>query len=170
MPWIGVAGFALIAACILSGLWLDHVRELPVYQRPAVLIHPRFWMIYASIRWISFLAGWGLSGAVFPRAALLLALALTAAWSWKRLLQGRRYRHRMIRQAFLRERGRDPAASDVQILQRILHSMHPRWGEELIEQIATDNPTPEGVSDMVLRIERGALPPGFSPSRMLRRR
>jgi hypothetical protein len=125
---------------------------------------------FKSIRWLSFLAGWGLSGAVFPRAALLLALALAAAWSWKRFLQGRRFRHRMIRQAFLRERARDPAATDVQILQRILHSMHPRWGEELIEQIATDNPTPEGVSDMVLRIERGALPQGFSPSRMLRRR
>jgi len=96
---------------------------------------------------------------------VLLALA-----SWKRYLHSRRHRQRMIRRAFEKERARDPAASDVQILQRILHSLHGRWGEELIEQIAADNPTPEGVSDMVLRIERGALPPGFSPSRMLRRR
>jgi|GEM_PF-2028084 len=170
MPGFGVAGFALVAAFILSGLWLDHVRERPVYERPAILIHPRFWIVFASIRWFLFLAGWGLSGVVFPRAALVLALALAAAWSWKRTLQGRRYRRRMIRQAFQREKARDPAATDIQILQRILHSMHPRWGEELIEQIAADNPTPEGVCDMILRIERGALPPGFNPGRMLRRR
>jgi hypothetical protein len=170
MPWIGFAGLVLIAAFLISGLWLDHVRERPVYQRPPILIRPRFWIVYASIRWISFVAGWGLSAAAFPRIALGLALALTAAWLWKRLLQGRMFRHRMIRQAFAREKKRDPAASDIQILQRILHSMHPRWGEELIEQIAADNPTPEGVSDMVLRIERGALPLGFDPSRMLRRR
>jgi hypothetical protein len=170
MPWIGFAGFALLTAFVLSGLWLDHSRERPVYERPAILIHPRFWIAYSSLRWLSFLIGWILSAAVYPRAAALLALALTVAWLWKRLLKGRRFRHRMIRQAFKRERARDPAASDVQILQRILHAMHPRWGEELIEQIATDNPTPEGVSDMVLRIERGALPAGFSPSRMLRRR
>jgi hypothetical protein len=168
--FIGLTGFALVAASILGGLWLDHVRERPVYQRPAILIRPRFWIIYAAIRWVCFLTGWGLSAAVFPRSALGLALVLTAAWLWKRLLQGRRFRQRMIRRAFLREKERDPAASDVQVLQRILHSMHPRWGEELIEQIAADNPTPEGVSDMILRIERGALPIGFDPSRMLRRR
>jgi hypothetical protein len=75
----------------------------------------------------------------------------------------------MIRRAFEREKSRDPAASDVQILIRILHALHPRWGEELIEQIATDNPTPEGVADMVIRMERGALPSGFHPSRLLRR-
>jgi len=74
----------------------------------------------------------------------------------------------MIRQAFDRERARDPSASDAQILQRILLSLHGLWGQELVEQIVADNPTPEGAADMVVRMERGALPTGFHPSRLLR--
>src|SRR5213593_1899311 len=170
MSWLGFAGFGLIAAFILCGLWLESLREKPVYERPAILIRPRFWPLYSAVRWALFLGGWILAGSAFPRAALLLALLLAVAWSWKRFLHGRRYRRRMIRLAFQREKSRDPSASDAQILQRILHSMHPRWGGELIEQIAADNPTPEGVADMVLRMERGSLPSGFSPLRMLRRR
>jgi hypothetical protein len=74
----------------------------------------------------------------------------------------------MIREAFEKERARDPSASDKQILHRILGSLHGRWGDELIEQIVADHPTPEGVADMVVRLERGALPSGFHPSRILR--
>jgi len=170
MPWLGVLGFGLIVAFLLIGLWLDHVRERPVYERPAFLIHPRFWQAYSAARWILFLAGWLLAGISFPRASFLLALALAAAWTWKRVMRGRWQRRRLIRKAFEREKARDPSTTDAQILQRILRSMHPRWGEELIEQIAGDNPSPEKVADMVHRMERGALPSGFDPSRMLRRR
>ena len=170
MPWLGVLGFALIAAFLLLGLWLEQVREKPVYERSVLLIHPQFWLGYSANRWALFLGGWVLAARFSPRVALPLAALLAAAWGWKRSLRGRRYRHRMIRRAFEQERSRDPSATDAQVLQRILHSLHPRWGGELIEQIATDNPTPERVADMVLRIERGALPSGFNPKRMLRRR
>ena len=170
MPALGGLGFLLIAAFLFMGLWLDHVRERPVYERPAFLVHPGFWVGYRIARWSLFLAGWILAIAVFPKTSAGAGAALAAAWAWKRRIQGRSHRRRMIRRAFEREKARDAAATDVQVLERILHSLHPRWGEELIEQIASDNPTPERVADMVLRIERGALPSGFNPARMLRGR
>jgi hypothetical protein len=167
--WQGILGLALVIGYLLQGLWLEHVREKPVYERPRLLSRPRFWMGYTFVRAALFLLGWGLLIRVSLPGALVLASILACAWMWKRTVQGRPHRHRMIRRAFEREKARDPAASDVQVLSRILHALHPRWGEELIEQIAADNPTPEGVADMVIRIERGALPSGFDPARMLRR-
>lgn len=167
--WQGFLGLALVIGYVLLGLWLEHVREKPVYERPRLLSRPRFWMGYSILRAALFLLGWGLLLRVSLPYALVLASILAGAWMWKRTVQGRPHRHRMIRRAFEREKTRDPAASDVQVLSRILHALHPRWGEELIEQIAADNPTPEGVADMVIRIERGALPSGFDPARMLRR-
>jgi len=167
--WQSLLGLVLIASFLTLGLWLEHVREKPVYQRPALLSRPRFRVGYRALRSALFLAGWGLLLDASPRTALVLAFVLAGAWAWKLVLKGRAHRQRMIRRAFERERSRDPAASDVQILRRILHSLHPRWGEELIEQIAADNPTPEAVADMVVRMERASLPSGFDPSRLLRR-
>ena len=168
--WIGIAGFALLAIFLLSGLWIDHVREKPVYERPRILVRPGFWTAFRGLRLALFLAGWAMSASVLPRAAGGLALLLALAWGWKRLIRGRHFRRRMVRKAFVLEKRRDPAASDVQILQRVLHAIHPHWGEELLEQIALDNPTPERVADMICRIEKGALPAGFSPARLLRLR
>jgi hypothetical protein len=165
----GLAGFALIALFLLMGLYLAHAREQPVYRRPALFLHPRFWMTWTLLRGALFIAGWALAWRAFPWEAAEAALVLSVAWGWRRYLQGRGYRRRMVRRAFESEKARDPAASEVQVLRRVLHAMHPRWGEELIEQIAADNPTPEAVADMVVRMERGGLGAGFDPARLLRR-
>ena len=170
MSLSGLAGFALIALFLLMGLYLAHARELPVYRRPAFFIHRRFWLVWNLLRGSLFLAGWALAWRARPWMAAGLALVLSAAWGWRLYLQGRHHRRRMVRRAFDTEKARDPAASEVQVLRRVLFAMHPRWGEELIEQIAADHPTPEAVADMVVRMERGGLGPGFNPSRLLRRR
>jgi hypothetical protein len=170
MLWIGIAGFVLLAAFLFCGLWIDHVRERPVYERPRILVRPGFWIAFRALRFAFFLAGWAMSARVFPRSAGVLAALLALGWGWKRLVRGRHFRRRMVRRAFTLEKRRDPAASDVQILQRVLHAIHPHWGEELLEQIALDNPTPERTADMICRIEQGALPAGFSPARLLRLR
>ena len=165
----GVAGFGALALFLILGLWWAGVRERPVYERPGILIRPWFPATFQLARGLLFAIGWILAARSFPRAAAGLALLLLAAAAWKKLVASRGYRRRMFRRAFEAERARDPAAGDVQILRRILHALHPRWGDELIEQIATDQPTPEGGADMVVRIERGGLPQGFHPLRMLRR-
>jgi hypothetical protein len=160
----GLVGLACLAISLLMGLWMEHLRERPVYRRPAFLIHRGFWLLWGPARWILFGAGWILAGLSFPRTSASLAFILLGLWSWKRHLRSRSRRRRMVREAFDRERARDPAAGDTQILRRIVASLHARWGEELIEQIVVDNPTPEAVADFVVRMERGILPPGFFPS------
>jgi hypothetical protein len=167
--WPALLGCAAVAVSLLMGLWVQHIRERPVYQRPSLLIHPSFWRIWLPARWLLFAGGMILLGRFSLLSAAALAALLLALLSWKRYLAGRRHRTRMIRRAFERERERDSSASDAQILQRILRSLHGRWGDELIEQIVADNPTPEGVAAMVIRMERGILPPGFHPSRNVRR-
>jgi hypothetical protein len=165
---LGLLGFAALALSLLMGLWMEHVRERPVYERPAILLRPLFSLAWGPSRWILFAAGLILVSRASLALAAGVAAFLTLLRAWKGYLGSRRYRLRMIRRAFEKERARDPAASDAQILQRILHSLHARWGEELIEQMVADNPTPEGVARMVVRMERGALPSGFHPSRILR--
>ena len=166
---LGILGAAGVLVSLLMGLWMQHLRERPVYERPSIMIHPYFWVIWMPAQWTLFAAGFAMLGHGSLPAAALLALVLLALWIWKRLLASRHHRRRMIRRAFEKERARDPSASDAQILQRILHSLHGRWGEELIEQIVADAPTPEAVADMVVRMERGSLPSGFHPLRILRR-
>jgi hypothetical protein len=163
---LGLLGFAAVACSLLMGLWMQHVRERPVYERPAILIRPAFRMIWSPARWLMFATGVAALGRASLAAAVVLLSVLAALAAWKRYLMSRHHRHHMIRAAFLKERARDPSASDVQILQRLLAALHARWGEELIEQIVLDNPTPEGVADMVVRMERGALPKAFRPSRI----
>jgi hypothetical protein len=162
------AGFACIVVSLLMGLWMAHVRERPVYERPAVLIRPLFWRVFRPARWILFLAGWLLLARGWPAGAAGLAILLAVLWGYRRYLASPRHRARMIRRAFDAEKARDPAATDQQVLQRILYSLHGRWGPELIEQIVADNPTPERVAEMVVRMERGFLPAGFHPSRLHR--
>ena len=157
-------------AFLLLGLWWENVRERPVYDRPPILIHPSFRASFQAVRALLFLGGWFFAGRAFPRSAALLAAILLGAAAWKRYLRGRFHRRRMFRRAFEREKGRDPAATDRQILQRILYSLHPRWGEELIEQMVADQPNPDAVADMVVRMERGALSAAFGPDRLFRRR
>ena len=165
---LGLLGILAVAVSLLMGLWMQHVRERPVYERPAALIRPVFRLLWWPIQWALFLAGLGILFRASLAAGAALSAILLGLASWKRYLRSRRHRHRMIRVAYDKERARDPAASDAQILHRILSSLHARWGEELIEQIVADHPTPEGVADMVVRMERGALPPGFHPLRILR--
>jgi len=170
MSLSGLAGFACIALFLLMGLYRAHARELPVYRRPAFFIHPSFRILWTLVRASLFVAGWMLAWRASPRMAGAAALLVSAAWGWRSYLQGTHHRRQMVRRAFDAERARDPAASEAQALRRVLHAMHPRWGEELIEQIAADNPTPEAVADMVVRMERGGLGAGFHPARLLRRR
>jgi hypothetical protein len=165
---LGLLGFAAVFLSLLMGLWMEHVRERPVYERPAIMIRSLFSVAWGPARWLLLAAGLILLSRASLAMAASLAALLILLRAWKGYLGSRRHRHRMIRAAFEKERTRDPAASDRQILQRILHSLHARWGEELIEQIVADNPTPEGVADMVVRMERGVLPSGFHPSRILR--
>jgi len=165
---LGLLGFSGVVLSLLMGLWMQHIRERPVYERPGFLIDPRFRRVWTPARWLLFVTGGLLLVRASRPAAASLALLLLALLSWKRYLGSRRHRSRMIRRAFEEERGRDPSAGDLEILERILKTFHPRWGNELIEQIVLDNPTPEGVAGMVVRMERGVLPSGFHPSRILR--
>jgi len=167
--WLGLAGLAGVAFSLLMGLWMQYVRERPVIERPGFLVRPGFRLMWTPARVFLFLGGGLLLARAFPPAAALLALLLAAAWSWRRYLESRAHRRRMFRRAFDREKAGDPSTADELILRRLLASLHARWGEELIEQIVADNPTPEGIADMVVRMERGALPAGFHPSRRLRR-
>ena len=170
MIMAGILGFMGLSAFLVLGLWWENVRERPVYERPPLLVHPFFRASFRALRGTLFLGGWFLAGRTFPRSTLLLAVLLLAAWAWRRYLRSRFHRRRMFRRAFEGERGRDPLATDHQVLQRILYSLHPRWGEELIEQIVKDNPSPEAVADMVVRMEHRSFSAGFSLLRILRRR
>ena len=82
--WLGLAGLAGVTISLLMGLWVQHVRERPVYERPSIMIRPGFWWIWMSARGILFLIGGFLLARASLAAAGLLALALIGAWSWKR--------------------------------------------------------------------------------------
>ena len=56
---LGLLGILAVAVSLLMGLWMQHVRERPVYERPAALIRPVFRLLWWPIQWALFLAGLG---------------------------------------------------------------------------------------------------------------
>lgn len=164
----GLLGLALLGLFLISGLWMEHIRERPVYERPPVLIHPIFRTLWSPTRWVAFFLGWILLARTWPRLGAILALFLAAMWGWKRYLRSRHHWDRTIRSSFLLEKARNPQASDIEILTAILLTVRGHWGQELIDQIVADHPTPEGIAAMIVRMERSLLPRGFDPTRTSR--
>lgn len=148
-------GLALLLLGLFGMLAATHFKGLRYFDRPFLARNALFDPILDGLKWVLLLSGLVLllraSGAVF----LATAAALLLVWSYRRVIRSSAFQERLLRRDFTVLRKSRPDLSDGEILFELAYRKHPRWGPELIDQMARDYPTIESFARMLSRMERG---------------
>ena len=132
-----------------------HFKGLRYFDRPTAARNGYFDPILDVLKWTLVIAGLVLLLRASPPAALVAVAALLSLWSFRRFVRSGFLHERLLRREFAALRKSRPEMSDEEILFELAYRKHPRWGPELIEQMAKDYPTVESFARMLGRMERG---------------
>jgi hypothetical protein len=149
------AGIALILAGMLAWVARVEMRGRRYFDRPAAARNPWFDPIVAGLHGLLLAAGLILLFLASPPSAAAAAVVLAAGWGYRRIIRSVPFRRFLLRRDFLAAKRGSPGRPDEEILFRLVMERHPRWGEELIEQMVRDHPTIEELARMMVRMERG---------------
>jgi uncharacterized membrane protein YgcG len=149
------AGFALLLAGLLGMLLSIHLRNLRFFDRPAPARIRGFDRLLDAVKWILVAGGMWLITSVSRIAAVSAGAVLLAAWVRHRVVRGFAHQTRRLRREFEELKRARPGLDDGQVLCLLAARRHPRWGPELIEQMALDYPTIDSFAVMVVKMERG---------------
>ena len=147
------AGLCLVAFVV----WLvaTHFRERPWFDRPDFARWRGFDPLASLLRWALFAAGIvALSAASGTAAAVATGLFL-AGWGWRLVARSATLKRRAMRRALADLRAKHPGEPETELLVRLVLAAHPRWGEELVRQMALDNPDVDDMARVVARMEQG---------------
>lgn len=148
-------GLAFLLAGLFAMLAAAHFKGLRYFDRPALARNPFFDPLLGILKWA--LLGAGLLLLLrASRVAFAASVAILAAlWSYRRLIRSGFFQERLLRGDFAALRRARPEMTDEEILYELAMRRHPRWGPELIEQMARDYPTVESFARMMARMEMG---------------
>jgi hypothetical protein len=149
------AGMVLILAGLLAWVAGVHFRARRYYDRPALARNRWFDPIVALLHWVLLALGLIALGRASAPAAAAVAVVLVAAWGYRRFIRSVTFRRFLMRRELAAARRRSPDLPEREILFRLVLQRHPRWGEELIEQMVDDYPTVDQLARMIARMERG---------------
>jgi len=152
---IAVLGVALLLVSLLAWVVGLHFKALRYFDRPALARTPLFDPIITSLRWLSLAGGLTLLWRASPPAAGVAAAVLLLGWGYRRSIRSVPFRRRLLRREFAAARRLEPELPEREILFRLVMERHPRWGEELIEQMINDYPTVDQLARMLAKMERG---------------
>ncbi|MFQ5877093.1 MAG: hypothetical protein ACE5JH_05310 [Acidobacteriota bacterium] len=155
------AGFVLLIAGLVAGLWRANLRARPFFDRPTIARRPGFDRLLSSSRWVLILTGLLIQLAAAPAVGAAVIGILAPAWAYHLAIRSVWFQRRLLRRQFDVLRKESPDAPEREILFRLAYSRHPRWGEELIEQMVLDHPSFDEFARIVVLMERGFR--GFRP-------
>jgi hypothetical protein len=147
-----------IASCVAAFVvWLvaTHLRERPWFERPTFARWRGFDAILRLLRWGLFAWGMFLLASRSLAAAALAAGLFVLGLGWRLVARSAALRRRVMRRAFADLRLRHPGEPEHELLVRLVLATHPRWGEELIRQMALDYPSVDEIAVVVARMEQG---------------
>ncbi|PYT35892.1 MAG: hypothetical protein DMF52_09160 [Acidobacteria bacterium] len=150
-----LAGAALLLLGLLAMLVAVHFKGLRYFDRPTPARNAYFDPILDLLKWTLVVAGLLLLLRASRPAVVVAGAALLALWSYRRFVRSGYFQERLLRRDFIALRKSRPDMSDEEILFELAYRKHPRWGPELIEQMAKDYPTVESFARMLGRMERG---------------
>ena len=150
-----VAAYAALLLGLLCMLAATHMKGLRYFDRPTFARNALFDPALDLLKWILVAGGLLLLLRVSRPEFLLTATILAALWSYHRLVRSGPFQARLLRRDFAALRRSRPDLTDGEILFELAYRRHPRWGQELIEQMTRDYPTIESFAAMLARMERG---------------
>ncbi|HZN03179.1 MAG TPA: hypothetical protein VFD06_06285 [Candidatus Polarisedimenticolia bacterium] len=152
-PLLAGAGLCLLAFVV----WLvtTHFRERPWFDRPGFARWRGFDALASLLRWALFAAGLlALSAHSGAGAAVAVGLFLFGL-GWRLAARSAALKRRAMRRALVELRSKHPGEPETELLVRLVLAAHPRWGEELVRQMALDNPDVDDMARVVARMEQG---------------
>jgi hypothetical protein len=151
----GYAAAALIVLGLLAWVVGLHYKALRYFDRPGMARNPYFDPAVELLKWALLIGGLFLLARESPTAAVGTTAVLLLAWSYRRFIRSVLFQRWLLRRDFLAVRARRPDLADREILFSLVIRRHPRWGDELIEQMVVDYPTVEALARVVAKMERG---------------
>jgi len=155
------SGFVLLVAGILAWLAGVHVKALRYFDRPAPARSPMFDPAISLLAWLLGAAGLAQIGRGSVPALADTLLVLLGLWGYRRFIRSASFQRRLLRRDLEALRKEHPGAEERALLYQLVYRRHPRWGEELIEQMVLDYPTVDDLARIVAKMERGFR--GFRP-------
>jgi hypothetical protein len=150
-----LAAYAVLLLGLLGMLAATHMKGLRYFDRPTFARNALFDPAVDLLKWILVAGGLLLLLRVSRPAFLLTAAILAALWAYHRLVRSGAFQARLLRRDFAAMHRSRPELTDGEILFELAYRRHPRWGQELIEQMTRDYPTIESFAAMLARMERG---------------
>jgi hypothetical protein len=150
-----VPGFTLLLLGLFGMLVAAHFKGARYFDRPAVARNALFDPILDGLKWALMASGLALLLRASRTVFFATAAALLVLWSYRQVIRSDVFQERLLRRAFVVLRRSRPDMSDGEILFELTYRKHPRWGQELIEQMVRDYPTIESFARMLSRMERG---------------
>jgi hypothetical protein len=149
------AGVALILASLVAWVVGLQFKSRRYFDRPALARNARFDPMVATVHWLLLAAGLVVLGRASAPAAGAAAAILLAGWAYRRFIRSVPFRRWLLHRDVAAARRANPKLPEREILFRLVMQRHPRWGEELIEQMVNDYPTVDRLARMLAKMERG---------------
>jgi hypothetical protein len=149
------AGALLTFLGLLAWLVGAHFKSRRYFDRPALARNPYFDPFVAFLHWTLLAVGLVALSLASMTVGAAAAAILVIGWAYRRVIRSVPFRRRLMRRDFESLQKSRPDLSEQEILFRLVLERHPRWGEELIEQMVLDYPSVDRLAPMIAKMERG---------------
>src|SRR5437867_10927106 len=131
-------GLALVGLALFLWLLGQHFREGRWFDRPGVARHRLFDPLLAVLRWAALAAGLALLWRAAPPAALVTAGLLLGLAGWRQAARSATMHARSSRRRQSDLRAAHPGLPERDALRQVVLERHPEWGEELVDQMRSE--------------------------------
>ena len=150
-----IAGAIVLLGGLLAWLLRTHYRARRYFDRPMVARNPVFDPAIAVTQWVLLAAGLLILARASLTSAVLAGGLLGVGAIYRAIIRSVAFQRYLLRRDFRSLRARRPDLANHDILLALVMERHPRWGEELIDQMVRDYPTVEALARIVAKMDRG---------------
>jgi len=153
-----VVALLLLGSGSVALLLRAHFASRRAWDRPAWARDARALRVLRAAGWALLLGGTALLARRSVAAGLVALAILAGASAWTRWTRSSGYLARGLLREVERLRHARPDRDEREILRDVILARHPRWGEDLAQQIVAEQGDARRVAEMLVRMERTAGP------------
>jgi hypothetical protein len=147
-------GLGLLLLGLAASLGRAHIRGQSYFNRPRIAQGRLFDPLLALATALLLLTGLYLIGRASPPVMVATSAALLVLWGYRRVIRSLRFQRWLLRRDFDRLKRERPGRPDPEILYLLVHGRHPRWAQEMLEQMIADYPTVDELARILSLMER----------------
>jgi len=149
-----IVALAVLASGSLALLLREHFASRRAWDRPTWARSARGLGALRAAGWALLVGGTALLARASAVGAIVTAAIVLAAAAWTRWVRSAAYLARGLRREVERLRREHPDRDERELLRDVIRARHPRWGEDLADQIVVEQGDARRVAEMLVRMER----------------